>query len=592
MVNLRATRWLFFLAALFLPTEPARADTARGSAEACTILGDGTSMANSLSERADDKLRPLWADFFLDPTGKIEPAAIAAQAFEAGRCALSFRAPLPDQTLWFRFSVVNDHADDKQWFVAFLEYIFDEVVLFEQQSEGQQPEGLIAVSQNGRTIPVPERVNNEVKTGFPLNVGPGEEKTFYLRIRGTFAPTITPVIMAPDLFSGWATLSLVMTAVFLGYVAAIAFISLILFRHVDVRFYQYYALYMVCFFVFSFIYDGWLSNFAGVTLPVTVMSPFREFMAGLGVFANIQYCRVLLRIDTGTPRLRWLFLALSGIAVVTTGLAVVDPWGLSMPLHLAFFACPLVLLGVAFKRIFDGLPQAKFVFGSLLALTAGLSTAVYAFVSPTEITQAAFAYDLVVMRPLTWGYYLAVMGETAFMMVAISSMTKAVKTQQQAAVREVKALRRDVATAEQRHAETLKSTGARIEALEASLIGSPQKKLLPPADQRFVEAATECILERLDEPGFGARELAGALGTSEKTLGRRLKGACDLTPAAFIRSVRLNFARDLILLRQHSTVAEIAHAAGFSNSGHFAKLYRQEFGEAPSESFRSLKVAE
>ena len=584
---MRVTRWLFVLTALLLAAGPARAESAPGTAEACAVLGDGTSIANSLPERADDKLRPLLADFFLDPTGELEPATIAAQTFEAGRCALSFRAPLPDQALWLRFSVVNDQGSERQWFVAFFEYIFDEVLLFEQQ-----PEGLVAVSQNGRTVPIPERANNEVKTGFPLTIGPSEEKTFYLRIRGTFAPTITPAIMASDLFSGWATLSLVMTAVFLGYVATIAFISLILFRHVDVRFYQYYALYMVCFFVFSFIYDGWLSNFAGVTLPVTVMSPFREFMAGLGVFANIQYCRVLLRIGTDTPRLRWLFLALSGIAVVTTGLAVVDPWGLSMPLHLAFFACPLVLLGVAFKRIFDGLPQAKFVFGSLLALTAGLSTAVYAFVSPTEITQATFAYDLIVMRPLTWGYYLAVMGETAFMMVAISSMTKAIKTQRQAAVREVTALRRDVAAAEQRHAETLKSTGARIEALEASLIESPQKRLLPPADQRFVESATECILERLDEPGFGARELAGALGTSEKTLGRRLKGACDLTPAAFIRSVRLSFARDLILLRQHSTVAEIAHAAGFSNSGHFAKLYRQEFGEAPSESFRSLKVAE
>ena len=588
MVNFRVTRSLLVLAAfIFLLESPARADLAESTQTACAALGDGTSMANSLPERPDDRLRPLRADFFLDPTGKVEPTAIVAQAFQAGGCALSFRAPVPDQALWLRFSVVNDHGSERQWFVAFLEYIFDEVMLFEQQ-----PEGLIALSQSGRTIPVPERVNNEVKIGLPLNVGPGEEKIFYLRIQGTFAPTITPVIMSLDLFSGWATLSLVMTAVFLGYVATIAFISLILFRHVDVRFYQYYALYMVCFFVFSFIYDGWLSNFVGVTLPVTVMSPFREFMAGLGVFANIQYCRVLLRIDTGTPRLRLLFLALSGVAFVTTGLAVVDPWGLSMPLHLAFFACPLVLLCVAFKRIFDGLPQAKFVFGSLLALTAGLSTAVYAFVSPTEITQAAFAYDLIVMRPLTWGYYLAVMGETAFMMIAISSMTKAIKAQRQAAVREVKALRRDVAAAEHRHAETLRATGARIEALEASLIENPQKKLLPPADQRFVESATECILERLDERGFGARELAGALGTSEKTLGRRLKGVCGLTPAAFIRSVRLNFARDLILLRQHSTVAEIAHAAGFSNSGHFAKLYRQEFGEAPSESFRSLKVAE
>ncbi|NIA69916.1 helix-turn-helix domain-containing protein [Pelagibius litoralis] len=551
--------------------------------EAC----DSATPLNSLSERGEDQLRPLLADVFLDPTGVTEPAAIAAQAFESGHCTLIFQAPLPDQALWLRFTVVNDHGSEKQWFVAFMEFIFDEVILFEQQ-----PDGLINLSRNGRTVPLPERVNTEVKTGFPLTVGPGEEKTFYLRIQGTFAPTITPVIMSSYLFTGWSTLTLVMTALFLGYVGAIAIISLVLFQHIEARFYQYYALYMLCLFVFSFIYDGWLSNFVGVTLPVTVMSPIREFMAGLGVFANIQYCRVLLRIDAGTPGLRRLFLVLSGIAVVTTGLAVVDPWGLSLPLHLAFFACPLVLLGVAFKRIYDGLPQAKFVFGSLLALTSGLSIAVYSFVFPIEITQAAVAYDLIVMRPLTWGYYLAVMGETTFMMLAISTMVNALHKQRHTAVVEVQALRRDAIAAQDQHAESLKTASARIEALEASLIESPQKSLQSPAEQRFVESATRCVLEHLGEQGFGARELAAALGTSEKTLGRRLKEACGLAPAAFIRSVRLTFARDLILLRQRNTIAEIAHAAGFSNVGHFAKLYRREFGQTPSESFRSTKTVD
>ena len=59
-----------------------------------------------------------------------------------------------------------------------------------------------------------------------------------------------------------------------------------------------------------------------------------------------------------------------------------------------------------------------------------------------------------------------------------------------------------------------------------------------------------------------------------------------MTTAAFVRSVRLKFARDLILLRQHSTITEIAYAAGFSSGGHFAKVYREEFGETPSETYR------
>ena len=554
------------------------------------------ALLNELTERQEDQLRPLSLDFFLDSSGMLDPAQITTQPFEAGHCALLFKAPRPGETLWFRFTVLNEDDSTHQWFVTFLEYIFDEAVLFEQR-----PGALLEVARNGRTFPIAERVDNAVKTGFPLSIGPGEEKTYYLRIAGTFAPSITPVIMTAELFSGWTILSLIMTAVFLGYVGAIALLSLFLFRHVAPRFYLYYALYMACFFVFSFIYDGWFAKFTGATLPVTVMSRIGEFTAGLGVFANIQYCRVLLKIDEGPIGTQRLFLLLSAVALVTTGLAAYDPWGLSAPLHIAYFASPLVLLTVSLRKTREGLPQAKFVSGSLLSLTLGLCIAVYFFTFPVKITEAAVAIDLIFQRPLTWGYYMAIMGETTFMILAISSMVKAMQAEKQAALARAETLLRTVSTVESEHAEAVraateakraaseadKTAKARIKALETSLMNSPEKNLLPPAEQRFTDSATECVLDHIGEETFGARELANALSMSPKTLGRRLKATHGLAPAAFIRSIRLNFARDLILARQYQTVAEIAHAAGFASVGHFAKLYRSEFGQTPSEEIKT-----
>lgn len=432
-----------------------------------------------------------------------------------------------------------------------------------------------------------ERANSEVKTGFPLRIKPGEEKTFYARISGTFAPYLTPVLATPELFRGWSILSLLMTAVFLGYVGAITLFCLILFRHVQARFYQFYALNMACFFGFSFIYDGWLSNFVGVTLPVTTIMPVAEFTAGLGVIANIQYCRVLLNIGKDTPKEARLLQFLTAVTILTTFLSVLDPWGLSLPSHLTFFICPLVLLAVSLKKVREGLPQAKPVSGALFSLTLGLSVAVYFFAFPIEISKAAFAYDLIILRPLTWGYYLAIMGETTFMMLAISTMVKVTRAQERAAAAESEVLQRNVIDAEARHAVTLKASNARIEALEASMLGRPEKKLKPTAEQRLTEQATDFILDHISEDGFGARELAALLGMSQKTLGRRLRETHGMTTAAFIRSIRMKFARDLILLRQHQTITEIAYAAGFSSAGHFAKLYREEFGETPSETFKA-----
>ncbi|WP_337660211.1 helix-turn-helix domain-containing protein [Anderseniella sp. Alg231-50] len=576
--------WVLAIVLVFqvMSAQVARADS---KPVACPGVSHATPTLNTLPDGQGYQLQPLIADVFSDPTGQVQASTIARQPFLPGPCNGVFQAPLPNQAVWLRFQAANNTTDDRQWVVGFLEFIFDDVELFAQQGDS-----VVSLSRGGRTIPVTEKANRAAKTGLSLNVAPGKTRSYYLRVSGTFAPTMTAVIMSPDMFLGWSTLSLTLTAVFLGYVATIALLSVALFRHVDARFYKYYALYMLCFFSFSFIYDGWLSKFIGVTQPVTVLMPIAEFVAGLGVFANIQYCRVLLNIDEDAPVWRRLFALLSGVAVIATCLAVIDPWRLSLPLHLAFFGSPLVLLVVALKKIADGLPQAKPVSGSLLALTGGLFTAVYGFIFPADIAKAASVYDVLLATPLKWGYYLAILGETTFMMIAISTMLKNIQAQKHTALAEIRDLQLNVSAVAKQKADISKTASERIERLEATLVMDPRRDLLAPMEQRFLEQATDCVLRHIADEKFGARELASQLGTSEKTLGRRLKQLQNRSPAAFIRSIRLNHSRELILLRQRNSVAEVAHAAGFTSVSHFAKLYRQQFNETPSQSFKLLKT--
>ncbi len=143
------------------------------------------------------------------------------------------------------------------------------------------------------------------------------------------------------------------------------------------------------------------------------------------------------------------------------------------------------------------------------------------------------------------------------------------------------------------HDEAQKQSSTRIEALQDRLIkyaneeNAGTHEPLAPAEDRFIIWTREQIHARIADQNFGVRELSAALGTSEKTLGRRLKQSLGMTPVAFIRQERLNRARDLILVRQYNTVAETAHAVGFSSTGHFAKLYREAFGETPNATLRA-----
>ena len=92
---------------------------------------------------------------------------------------------------------------------------------------------------------------------------------------------------------------------------------------------------------------------------------------------------------------------------------------------------------------------------------------------------------------------------------------------------------------------------------------------------------TAAVEARLDDPALSVDGLAEALAVSTRTLQRRLRDASGLTPVAFVRTLRLERAADLLRQRAGS-VAEVARAVGFRDPDYFARVFRQGFGVPPS----------
>lgn len=74
--------------------------------------------------------------------------------------------------------------------------------------------------------------------------------------------------------------------------------------------------------------------------------------------------------------------------------------------------------------------------------------------------------------------------------------------------------------------------------------------------------------------------LAASVAVSPFHFARAFKQATGLTPHSYVTSARLTRAKDR-LLRSTAPVAEIARAVGFTNVGHFRRLFRREFGVQP-----------
>jgi AraC-like DNA-binding protein len=77
--------------------------------------------------------------------------------------------------------------------------------------------------------------------------------------------------------------------------------------------------------------------------------------------------------------------------------------------------------------------------------------------------------------------------------------------------------------------------------------------------------------------------LASAAGASTRSIFKAFKDSRNCSPMAFVKSVRLQRAREMLQNSESSTtVVSTAFACGFLNPGHFARDYRLAFGELPS----------
>ncbi len=101
-------------------------------------------------------------------------------------------------------------------------------------------------------------------------------------------------------------------------------------------------------------------------------------------------------------------------------------------------------------------------------------------------------------------------------------------------------------------------------------------------DAEFLQRLQKIVEENLDDEHFQVGALCLKVGVGERQLYRKLHALLGCTPAAYIRQIRLNHARQL-LEKGVGTVSEITFMVGYTNTSAFARAFRDAFGLAPSE---------
>jgi AraC-like DNA-binding protein len=128
-------------------------------------------------------------------------------------------------------------------------------------------------------------------------------------------------------------------------------------------------------------------------------------------------------------------------------------------------------------------------------------------------------------------------------------------------------------------------------ALVAALQAGRPTGFSPPEPRlraRALQSALDYIEAHADEPP-GIQEICRASGASWRTLDYAFRDRFDVTPKQYLHAFRLRqVRREIIDTGSSLPISEIAAHWGFWHMGQFAKDYRRQFGELPSETVRRM----
>lgn len=96
----------------------------------------------------------------------------------------------------------------------------------------------------------------------------------------------------------------------------------------------------------------------------------------------------------------------------------------------------------------------------------------------------------------------------------------------------------------------------------------------------FIQNLKQKLESNLSDENFALPELCQAIGMSRSQLFRKMKALVDDAPSRFIRSYRLQRAKNL-LETTDLQVSEVAYRVGYKDPAYFSNSFQEEFGVTP-----------
>ncbi len=116
----------------------------------------------------------------------------------------------------------------------------------------------------------------------------------------------------------------------------------------------------------------------------------------------------------------------------------------------------------------------------------------------------------------------------------------------------------------------------------AGTVLRPGEVTVTSLDDDLLKRVMATVERNIGDEEFDVDDLAQEACLSRRHLDRKLQALTNLSPAEFIRYIRLQRAHEL-LDKSAGTIADIAYRVGFSSPSYFSSCFHERFGYPPSE---------
>ena len=112
--------------------------------------------------------------------------------------------------------------------------------------------------------------------------------------------------------------------------------------------------------------------------------------------------------------------------------------------------------------------------------------------------------------------------------------------------------------------------------------GETAQPVISDLEDAFLKKLKQVVLQHIDDVNLSGDFICREMNLSRTNLYRKLKALTDLSISHFVRQVRLEQAKEL-LLNTDKAISEVAYEVGFTDPKYFSRIFSETFQQSPSQ---------